>query len=59
MEKLVENIVYWIRESGKGCKDAGPEIVIDEQVLGFLEINFVKSLKFPPKVKIAINDMCM
>ena len=31
MEKLVENIVYWIRESGKGCKDAGPEIVIDEQ----------------------------
>ena len=33
-----------------------PENVIDEQVLGFLEINFVK---FPPKVKIAINDMCM
>ena len=31
MEKLVENIVYWIREGGKGYKDAGPEIVIDEQ----------------------------
>ena len=35
MEKLVENIVYWIRESEKGVKmpprALEPEIVIDEQ----------------------------